>query len=77
VFGERLGVVPAVRRERLEQEPLSVTARKRAPSGSTRIAEMPPKASFFDVSVSPPRNSNAPKRVRDASRLSNDAIGSA
>src|SRR5215510_10217360 len=57
-------------------QPLSVSAMKWAPSGATRMAEMPPKCSEDERSTRPPRNSSSPNCRREGSRTSKAVIGS-
>src|SRR5229473_7055721 len=62
----------------VNQLPLSLTAMKRSPLASNhRHADSPPKQGKREVSTSPLRYCSAPKRTREGSRGSKEAIGRA
>src|SRR5258708_31654871 len=61
----------------VNQPPLSLSAMKRSPLGSSRHADKPPKPRKREVSTSPLRYSKEPKRTRERSRGSKDGIGRA
>src|SRR4051812_31979882 len=61
----------------VNQPPLSEMAMKRSPLASSRRPDKPPKPRNPEVSTSPLRNSSAPKRTRERSRVSKPASGRA
>src|SRR5258708_36736082 len=61
----------------VNQPPLSLSAMKRSPLGSSRPPDKPPKPRKREDSTSPLRYSKEPKRTRERSRGSQDGIGRA
>src|SRR6185295_13474527 len=61
----------------VNQLPLSLIAMNCSPLASSRHPDNPPKPRNGEVRTRPERYCNAPKRVRERSRVSNDEIGRA
>src|SRR4051794_32129272 len=61
----------------VNQVPLSLIEMNCSPLASSRHPDSPPKPRNRELTISPLRNSSAPKRVRARSRVSKDGMGRA